>query len=84
VYGGLYFIKMLTWKFIHSFACVDSDMDKAKLSLSFDVVQKRNGGADRRLTYDLKITIIAWFKGHMAAHERSCLDDLVYFFIIHL
>jgi hypothetical protein len=33
-YKGLYFIKMLTWKFIRSFACVDGDMDKAKPALT--------------------------------------------------
>jgi hypothetical protein len=52
LYEGLYFIKMLTWKFIRTFACVDDDMDKAMLPLPFDVAQKRTGGAGRRLTYD--------------------------------
>jgi hypothetical protein len=28
---GLFFIKRLTWKFIRSFACVDSNMAEAKL-----------------------------------------------------
>jgi hypothetical protein len=28
---GLFFIKRLTWKFIRSFACVDSDMAEVKL-----------------------------------------------------
>jgi hypothetical protein len=35
MYKGLYFIKRLTWKFIRSFACVDSDMAKAKMPLPF-------------------------------------------------
>ena len=41
IYKGLFFIKRLTWKFIHSFACMDSDMDKAKLPLSFDVAPQK-------------------------------------------
>jgi hypothetical protein len=52
MYKGLYFIKRLTWKLIRSFACVDSDMAKAKLPLPFDVAPKINGGTGRRLTYD--------------------------------
>jgi hypothetical protein len=52
MYKGLYFIKRLTWKFICNFACVDSDMTKAKLPLPFDVVPKKNGGTGRRLTYN--------------------------------
>jgi hypothetical protein len=52
MYKGLYFIKRLTWKFICSFACVDSDMAKAKLPLPFDVAPKKNGGTGRRLTYN--------------------------------
>jgi hypothetical protein len=51
MYKGLFFIKRLTWKFIRSFACVDSDMDEAKLPLPFDVVPQKNGGTGRRLTY---------------------------------
>ena len=47
MYNGLFFIKMLTWKFIHSFACVDSDMAKAKLFLPFDVAPQKNGGTER-------------------------------------
>jgi hypothetical protein len=43
---------MLTWKFIRNFACVDGDMAKAKLPLPYDMAQKRNGGAGRRLIYD--------------------------------
>jgi hypothetical protein len=50
---------MLTYKFICSLASVDSDMDKAKLPLPYDVAQKRNGGAGKRLTYDWKTTIVA-------------------------
>jgi hypothetical protein len=41
MYGGLYFIKRLTWKFIRSFACVDSDMAEAKLPLPFEVAPKK-------------------------------------------
>jgi hypothetical protein len=41
MYKGLYFIKGLTWKFIPSFTCVDSDMVEAKLPLPFDVVAKK-------------------------------------------
>jgi hypothetical protein len=52
MYKGLYLIKMLTWKLICNFACVDSDMTKAKLPLPFDVVPKKNGGTGRRLTYN--------------------------------
>ena len=44
---GLFFIKRLTWKFIPSFACVDSDMAEAKLPLPFDVAPKKNGGTGR-------------------------------------
>jgi hypothetical protein len=43
MYKGLYFIKRLTWKFIHSFACVDSDM----MPLPFEVVPQKNGGIER-------------------------------------
>jgi hypothetical protein len=52
MYGRLYFIKRLTWKFIYSFACVDSDMAKANLSLPFDEAQEKNGGASKRLKYN--------------------------------
>jgi hypothetical protein len=52
MYKGLFFIKRLTWKFIRSFACVDSDMDEAKLPLPFDVAPQKNGGTRRRLTYN--------------------------------
>jgi hypothetical protein len=52
MYQGLFFIKRLTWKFIRSFACVDSDIDKAKLPLPFDMVPQKNGGTGRRLTYN--------------------------------
>jgi hypothetical protein len=44
MYKGLFFIKRLTWKFIHNFACVDSDMAEAKLPLLFDVAYPKNGG----------------------------------------
>jgi hypothetical protein len=44
MYKGLFFIKRLTWKFICSFACVDSDMVEAKLPLPFDVAHPKNGG----------------------------------------
>jgi hypothetical protein len=47
IYKGLFFIKRLTWKFIRSFACVDSNMDEAKLPLSFDVAPQKNGGTGR-------------------------------------
>jgi hypothetical protein len=47
MYKGLYFIKRLTWKFIRSFACVDSDMAKAKLPLPFDVEPQKNGRTGR-------------------------------------
>jgi hypothetical protein len=43
---GLIFIEWLTWKFIWSFACVDSDMAKAKLPLPFDVAPQKNGGTE--------------------------------------
>jgi hypothetical protein len=52
MYKGLFFIKRLTWKFICSFACVDSDMAKAKLSLPFDVAPQKNGRTGRRLIYN--------------------------------
>jgi hypothetical protein len=52
MYKGLFFIKMLTWKFIHSFAYVDCDMAEAKLPLPFDVAPQKNGGTGRRLTYN--------------------------------
>jgi hypothetical protein len=52
MYKGLFFIKRLTWKFIHSFACVDSDMAEAKLPLPFDVAHPKNGGTGPRLTYN--------------------------------
>ena len=44
---GLIFIERLTWKFIRSFACVNSDMAKATLPLPFDVVPQKNGGTGR-------------------------------------
>jgi hypothetical protein len=50
--GLLHFIKMLFWKFIRSFVCVDGDMHKAKLPLPFDVAQNRNGGASRQFIYN--------------------------------
>jgi hypothetical protein len=59
MYKGLFFIKRLTWKFIHSFACVDSDMAEAKLTLPFDVAPQKNGGTGRRLIYNRKTTTIA-------------------------
>jgi hypothetical protein len=43
---GLYFIKRLIWKFICNFACVDSDMAKAKLPLPFDVAPKKMVGPE--------------------------------------
>jgi hypothetical protein len=49
---GLFFIKRLTWKFICSFACVDSDMAEAKLPLPFDMAPQKNGGTGRRLIYN--------------------------------
>jgi hypothetical protein len=49
---GLIFIERLTWKFIRSFACVDSDMAKAKLPLPFDMAAQKNGGTGRRLIYN--------------------------------
>jgi hypothetical protein len=52
MYKGLFFIKRLTWKFIRSFVCVDSDMAKAKLPLPFDVVPHKNDGIGRRLIYN--------------------------------
>jgi hypothetical protein len=52
MYKGLFLIKRLTWKFIRSFVCVDSDMDKAKLPLSFDVAPQKNGGTGKRLPYN--------------------------------
>jgi hypothetical protein len=52
MYKGLFFIKRLTWKFIRSFACVDSDMAEAKLPLPFDVAPQKNGGTGRRLIYN--------------------------------
>ena len=81
MYKGLFFIKMLTWKFIRSFACVDIDMDKAKLFLPFDLVLQKKGGTGRRLTYNWKTTTVAWFKSHVAAHGSSWLDELIHFFI---
>jgi hypothetical protein len=42
----LIFIKRLIWKFIRSFACVDSDMAKAKLPLSFDVAPQKMVGPE--------------------------------------
>jgi hypothetical protein len=59
MYKGLFFIKKLTWKFIRSFACMDSDMAKAKLPLPFDVAPKKNGWTERQLTYNLKTTTVA-------------------------
>jgi hypothetical protein len=47
MYKGLFFIKRMIWKFIHSFACADRDMAKAKLPLPFDVAPKKNGGTGR-------------------------------------
>jgi hypothetical protein len=47
MYKGLYFIKRLTWKFIRSFACMDSDMVEAKLPLPFDVGLQKNGRTGR-------------------------------------
>jgi hypothetical protein len=44
MYKGLYFIKGLTWKFIPSSTCVDSDMAEAKLPLSFDMAPQKSGG----------------------------------------
>jgi hypothetical protein len=52
MYKGFFFIKRLTWKFIQSFACVDSDMAEAKLPLPFDVAHPKNGGTRPRLTYN--------------------------------
>jgi hypothetical protein len=49
---GLILNEMLSWKFIRSFACVDSDMAKAKLLLPFDVAPQKNGGTGRRLIYN--------------------------------
>jgi hypothetical protein len=49
---GLIFIERLIWKFIRSFACVDSDMAKAKLPLPFDVAPQKNGETGRRLIYN--------------------------------
>jgi hypothetical protein len=47
MYKGLFFIKRLTWKFIHSFVCVDSDMAEAKLPLPFDMAPQKNSGTGR-------------------------------------
>jgi hypothetical protein len=52
MYKGLFIIKSLTWKFIRSFAYVDSDMAEAKLPLPFDVAPQKNGGTGRRLIYN--------------------------------
>jgi hypothetical protein len=52
MYKGLFFIKRLTWEFIRSFACVDSDMAEAKLPLPVDVAPQKNGGTGRRLIYN--------------------------------
>jgi hypothetical protein len=52
IYKGLFFIKRLTWKFICSFACVDSYMAEAKLPLPFDVAHPKNGGTGPRLTFN--------------------------------
>jgi hypothetical protein len=52
MYGRLYFIKRLIWKFIHSFACVDSDMAKANLPLPFDMASQKNGGPGMQLIYN--------------------------------
>jgi hypothetical protein len=52
MYGGFYLIRKLNLKFNRNFACVDGDMAKAKLPLPYDMAQKRNGGAGRRLIYD--------------------------------
>jgi hypothetical protein len=49
MYKGLFFIKRLIWKFIRSFACVDSDMAKAKLPLPFDVAPQKKWW-DRKAT----------------------------------
>jgi hypothetical protein len=52
MYRILFSIKRLTWKFIHTFVCVDSDMAKANLPLPFDMAFQKNGGPGRRLIYD--------------------------------
>jgi hypothetical protein len=52
MYKGLFFIKRLIWKFIHSFACVDSDMTEAKMLLPFEVAYPKNGGTGPQLTYN--------------------------------
>jgi hypothetical protein len=52
IYGMLFSIKRLTWKFIRRFACVDSDMVKANLPLPFDMASQKKGGPGRRLIYD--------------------------------
>jgi hypothetical protein len=52
MYGMLFSIKSLTWKFIRSFACVDSDMVKANLPLPFDMVSQKYGGPGMRLIYN--------------------------------
>jgi hypothetical protein len=49
---GLIFIERLIWKFIRSFACVDSDMAKAKLPLPFDVAPQKNGWTGKQLIYN--------------------------------
>jgi hypothetical protein len=51
MYGMLFSIKRLTWKFILSFACVDSNMVKANMPLPFDMASQKNGGPGRRLIY---------------------------------
>jgi hypothetical protein len=51
-FGGGFFIKKLTWKFICNFACVDSDMAEAKLPLPFEVAPQKNGGTGRQLIYN--------------------------------
>jgi hypothetical protein len=58
MYGMLFSIKRLTWKFIYSFACVDNDMAKANLPLFFDMASQKNGGPGRRLIYDSKILLL--------------------------
>jgi hypothetical protein len=59
MYKGLFFIKRLTWKFICSFAYVESDMAEAKLPLPFDVAPPKNGRTERRLIYKWKTTTVA-------------------------
>jgi hypothetical protein len=46
MYKGLFFIKRLIWKFIRSFAYVDSDMAEAKLPLPFDMAPPKMVGPE--------------------------------------